>query len=45
MQYSRTRGARVIGVDTGKAKQELVASFGVQFVDVSSAATFLLNHN
>ena len=33
VQYGLARGARVIGVDSGEQKRELVASFGAQFLD------------
>ena len=37
VQYARVRSARVIGVDTGEHKREMVESFGARFVDVSIA--------
>lgn len=33
VQYGRARGARVIGIDGGDEKRELVTSFGAQFID------------
>lgn len=33
VQYALARGARVIGIDSGEKKRELVTSFGAKFVD------------
>lgn len=35
VQYGLARGAKVIGVDTGDKKRQLISSFGAQFIDVS----------
>lgn len=33
MQYGVARGVHVIGIDTGEDKQQLIRSFGAQYVD------------
>ena len=33
VQYALARGARVIGIDSGEQKRQLVASFGAEFLD------------
>lgn len=35
VQYAQARGARVLGIDTGAQKRQLVEDFGAHFVDVS----------
>ncbi|KAI7554415.1 hypothetical protein KC331_g563 [Hortaea werneckii] len=42
VQYARNSGAKVIGIDTGEEKKELVESFGVTFIDFHKTASDLI---
>ncbi|KAI7551772.1 hypothetical protein KC331_g2339 [Hortaea werneckii] len=42
VQYARNGGAKVIGIDTGQEKKELVESFGATFIDFRKTASDLI---
>ncbi|KAI7341181.1 hypothetical protein KC315_g301 [Hortaea werneckii] len=42
VQYARNSGAKVIGIDAGEEKKELVESFGATFIDFRKTASDLI---
>ncbi|KAI6849900.1 hypothetical protein KC332_g3610 [Hortaea werneckii] len=44
VQYARNSGAKVVGIDTGEEKKNLVESFGATFLDFRKTASNLIPH-
>ncbi|KAI7209507.1 hypothetical protein KC365_g15655 [Hortaea werneckii] len=42
VQYARNSGAKVIGIDTGEEKKDLIESFGATFIDFRKTASDLM---
>ncbi|KAI7376642.1 hypothetical protein KC336_g19733, partial [Hortaea werneckii] len=44
VQYARNGGAKIVGIDTGEEKKNLVESFGATFLDFRKTASNLISH-